>query len=129
MNKQKPRIMTYEEFADGYAKHVENVRLLVRHKAQGGGKWRKDAEDYVAQVESVFMDLDNNFRRWLSLQPCVFDHPITHNHTEIVIGDDCEAIFHFLVYCRKIHKGEPIDEDFSDYLAYLISRSVYTEDV
>jgi len=56
----------------------------------------------------------------LFLRPPVYTQII-----DVQIGDDYEAIYCFLLYCRDINAGRKIDEDSADYLAYLISRSNY----
>lgn len=75
-----------------------------------------------------FDDQNKNLKRWLLGQKCVFTHPVTNNTIEIEIGKDIEALYYFLLFCYKINNEEEISEDFRDYLALVISRSVYRDD-
>ena len=66
---------------------------------------------------------NTGLRRWLDGEPCVFVSPVTGALIEIEIGEDFDAMFHFLEFCRKQNNHEPIDDDFCDYLALLITKS------
>lgn len=120
-------MMTYQYFSDRLAVYEENARLAELHK-ESRNPWKPAAEKIIAEIESAFCDREHNFHRWLNGEPCYFLHPATGAYVEIGIGDDCEAVYYFLLFCRKINSGEQIDENFSDYLTYLISRSNYRED-
>lgn len=78
-------------------------------------------------LEKVFDDKDQNIRRWLNGKPCRFTSDRTGRPIEIRIGDDREAIYYFLIFCKRINNKQEISEDFRDYLSYLISRSVFGE--
>ena len=69
-------------------------------------------------------DKDRNLRRWLMEKPCVFKSPFTKRKIEINIGKDAEALYYFLEYCRKLHAREVISDNFTTYLAYMITRSM-----
>ena len=69
-------------------------------------------------------DKDRNLRRWLMEKPCVFKSPLTKRKIEINIGKDAEALYYFLEYCRKLHAREVISDNFTTYLAYIITRSM-----
>lgn len=85
----------------------------------------KEMYRYLGIIKGVLEDRDDNFVKWLNGKVCSFVHPMTQNKIDVQIGDDYEAIYHFLIYCQKINTGVKIDEDSADYLAYLISRSNY----
>lgn len=80
---------------------------------------------YIGTIKKSLEDRDDNYVKWLNGKVCSFVHPMTQNKIDVQIGDDYEAIYHFLLYCRDINTGRKIDEDSADYLAYLISRSNY----
>lgn len=90
---------------------------------------RKEKRCLIRSISKAFNDKNGNFNKWLHGEPCVFTHPKTGNRIEIRIGDDCEAIYNFLIYCCKLNDGDIIDGNDFDYLAYLISRSVYGTEV
>lgn len=74
-------------------------------------------------LERVYADKDKNLRRWLKGLPCRFTSDKSGRKIEIQIGNDREAIYYFLMFCKKINTHQVISEDFREYLAYLISRS------
>lgn len=76
----------------------------------------------------VFDDQDKNIKRWLLGKPCIFYHPETEQYMTIEIGRDIEALYYFLLFCYKLNNLEEVSEDFRDYLALVISRSVYHYD-
>lgn len=75
-----------------------------------------------------FDDRNRNLKRWLLGSPCVYKHPVTGNIIDVEIGKDIEALYYFLLLCYKINNEEPVSNDFSDYLALVISRSLYQYD-
>lgn len=75
-----------------------------------------------------FDDKDKNLKRWLLGKPCIYTHPITENEIPVEVGRDIEALYYFLLFCYKINNAEEISEDFRDYLALVLSRSVYHYD-
>lgn len=76
-------------------------------------------------IVTAMHDKEKNFKKWFAGKECTFVHPYTGNRIEIRIGRDIEAIYYFLRYCRMINTGRFDDQDFADYLAYLIARSNY----
>lgn len=75
-----------------------------------------------------FYDKDYNLRRWLMGEKCIFTSPVTGELMEIEIGSDYEAIYNFLIYCKKLNTHEKISSDFTDYLTLVISRSQYSDE-
>ena len=71
-------------------------------------------------------DKDGNLKRWLMEKSCVFKSPFTNRKIEINIGKDVEALYYFLEYCRKLHAREVIGDDFTTYLAYMITKNIYS---
>lgn len=88
-----------------------------------GGSKRK----VLRNLEKAFGDREQNLRRWLRGEPCRFLSDLTGERKEIRIGDDREAIYYFLLFCKRIRNGKTVSDDFRDYLSYLISRSIYGE--
>ena len=81
------------------------------------GKWA------LHKLEKIFKDKDQNIRRFLSGKPCVFQSDKTGNLVDIEIGRDREALYLFLVFCKRIEERKEITEDFRDHLAIVIARS------
>ena len=44
------------------------------------------------------------------------------------LGRDREALYYFLIFCKKLHDKEEIDQAFRDCLALIISRSCFGDD-
>ena len=126
------KTMTYPEFSNKLTRYKDSLRRAYRLREKGrlnpNEKWARDALAFADEVGNTMADKDGNFRRWLRLETCGFRHPVTGNDITVEIGDDHEAIYNFLLYCKRINCGIPLDDDFSSYLAYLISRSVSGEE-
>ena len=78
-------------------------------------------------LEKYFKDKDYNIRRWLNGKPCVFTSDKTGHKMEINIGPSREALYYFLVFCKKIAENQEISNDLREYLALLITRSCFKE--
>ena len=94
--------------------HPDNSENTFRNN----GKWA------LHTLEKYFEDREQNLRKWLNGKPCVFTSRKTGEKIEITIGDDLEAIYYFLIFCKKLYNREEVSEEFFDYLTYLIARSV-----
>ena len=81
------------------------------------GRWA------LTRLEHLVHDHDQNIRRWLNGRPCVFTSDRTGSKVEILIGRDREALYYFLVFCKRIAEQKEISEDFRDYLGVVITRS------
>lgn len=103
--------MTEEDF-DNPGCHISGVPFRKLYKA----------------CVKAFDDRDKNLKRWMLGKPCRFISPITGAEIEVEIGKDIEALYYFLLFCYKINNYEEISEDFTDYLALVISRSRYSYD-
>lgn len=88
---------------------------------QNNGKWA------LRFLEKVYVDKDQNLRRWLNGKPCRFTSDITGMMVEITIGNDWETLYYFLTFCKKLGTKQEISDEFREYLAYLTARSVYGE--
>ncbi len=97
---------------------------MIRYNVREDVKWKRDAERFMDTVEESFFDSERNFRRWFALEKCVFRSPVTGEYIAVTIGDDAEAIYHFLLFCRKLNCREDLDETFREYLQYLINKSM-----
>ena len=77
----------------------------------------------------ILMDrLGNNpvtsaFSREFDTEKCVFIGAVTKAPTEIQIGNDLEAFFYFMQFYKTQKEDREPDEDFIDYMAFLITRS------
>lgn len=97
--------------------HPENSEITF----QNNGKWA------LRLLEKIYTDKDQNLRRWLNAKPCRFTSDITGRTVEITIGNDLEALYYFMEFCRKLNSKQEISDEFREYLAYLTARSVYGE--
>ena len=113
---RETKSMTYREFDAGLFRHKEALR-----RARGAGT--RGARAFRRAVERAMRDGEGNFRRWLNREACGFTHPGTGRALTVEIGDDHEAIYCFLFFCRMLSEGQHPDGDFVSRLAYLISRS------
>lgn len=86
------------------------------------GKWA------LRSLERIFKDKERNIRRWLNGKPCVFTSDRTGQRIEIIIGPDREALYYFLIFCKKITEKEVVSEDLRNYVAFLISRSAVRDE-
>lgn len=77
--------------------------------------------------KTAFADNNDNIKKWLENKPCVFIHPNTLRRIECKIGNDYEALYYFLMFCKKINHHKRVSEDYVEYLAFLISRSEYPD--
>jgi len=71
----------------------------------------------------LFKDYDGNIKRWLNGRPCIIRNNDTQRIIEVEIGNDLEALYYFLIFCFKRNNHQKINDDFLNYLAYIISRS------
>ncbi len=117
-------VMSYRKFCHGYVRYKDAARKIVRYKIKEDAKWKRDAENFMNEVAASFYDRERNFRRWLALEKCIFRNPMTDEYVAISIGESAEAIYYFLLFCKKLNRREDIDETFTEYLQYLIDRSL-----
>ncbi len=68
-----------------------------------------------------FDDREENLKWWLKEQPCVFISPRNGKMLSVEVRKDAEAIYYFLLFCRKLNRHEEVNDDFADYLSYLLS--------
>ncbi len=84
---------------------------------ENNGRWA------LKRLEKIFKDKHQNLRRWLNMKPCVFISDRTGQRIEIEIGRDREALYMFLVFCKRIEERKEITEEFRGQLALVITRS------
>lgn len=84
---------------------------------ENNGRWA------INRLEKIFKDKHQNLRRWLNMKPGVFISDRTGQRIEIEIGRAREAIYMFLVFCKRIEERKEITEEFRDHLALVITRS------
>ena len=98
------KTMTYPEFSNKLTRYKDSLRRAYRLREKGrlnpNEKWARDALAFADEVGNTMADKDGNFRRWLRLETCGFRHPVTGNDIMVEIGDDHEAIYNFLLYCK-----------------------------
>lgn len=81
------------------------------------GRWA------LNRLEKIFKDKHQNLRRWLNMKPCVFISDRTGQRIEIEIGRDREALYMFLVFCKRIEERKEITDQFRDQRALVITCS------
>lgn len=121
--------MNYRAF-NNYVNEVMNAIDSQHNRLDGkarinffnNGKWA------LRGLERIFKDKERNIRRWLNGKPCVFTSDRTGQRIEIIIGPDREALYYFLIFCKKITEKEMISEDLRNYVAFLISRSAVRDE-
>ena len=121
--------MNYRAF-NNYVNEVMNATDSQHNRLDGkarinffnNGKWA------LRSLERIFKDKERNIRRWLNGKPCVFTSDRTGQRIEIIIGPDREALYYFLIFCKKITEKEMISEDLRNYVAFLISRSAVRDE-
>lgn len=82
------------------------------------------ASNLINQVASCFLDEKGNLENWLVGDECSFRHPRTQNVISMKIRDNEEAIYCFLRYCETLKLKEELDEEFCNYLAYILCEPV-----
>lgn len=75
------------------------------------------------RLEKLLTDRDHNIRRWMNGKPGVFVSDRTGRKIEIELGTDREALYYFLIFCKKINEHQEVSEDLRDYVSLLITRS------
>lgn len=96
-----------------YNHHPENTKKVFEEN----GLWARHL------LERVFCDKDHNILRWLDGKDCVYTDNRHGHKITVKIGDDREALYYFLMFCKKINQHKEVDEVFMRYLYYLILRS------
>ncbi len=84
------------------------------------------ASDICSAVSDCFYDENDNLANWIKGEPCSFIHPITREKVVMKVRDDSEAIYYFLNYCMKLKTREKIEEDFFNYLVYVLCEPVFS---
>ena len=121
--------MNYRAF-NNYINEVMNAIDSQHNRLDGkagtnffnNGKWA------LRSLERIFKDKEKNIRRWLNGKPCVFTSDRTGQRIEIIIGPDREALYYFLIFCKKIAEKEVISEDLRNYVTLLITRSTVRDE-
>ncbi len=116
--------MTYRQFCKRYIRYKDAARQVIRFRIKPDVKWAVDAEHFIMEVEGAFNDRERNFRRWLALEKCVFRNPLTDAWVAVSVGDRAEAIYHFLLFCKRLNYRDTTAKALTEYLQYLIDRSL-----
>ena len=120
--------MTERAF-NNYLNEIMNATdaLKNHHDEQSSKTFLNNGRWAMRLLEKHFKDKDYNIRRWLNGKPCVFTSDKTRHKMEINIGPDREAIYYFLVFCKKIAENQEISNDLREYLTLIITRSCSKE--
>lgn len=116
--------MNYKLFCN-YLDAIRNGVNAIDNGATSRDKsgFERHARWSLESLERVFDDRNKNIRRFLEKKPGIFKSDRTGEMIEIPLGKDTEALYGFLLFCKRINNGCEIDEDFRDYLALLITKS------
>lgn len=82
------------------------------------------ADEICLAVEDCFSDQNDNLINWFRRGPCRFRHPDTGKDVTVEVRDDIEAIYYFLYYCMMLNRHKEMDDDFMDYLSYVLCEPV-----
>ena len=80
-------------------------------------------DELLEYGKKIFADHDDNIQRWLDGRTCICVNPNTHRIIEYKIGNDCEALYYFLMLCKRINHRKSVSDEYREYLAFLITRS------
>lgn len=111
------RLMT--AMSNGYAAADKNIDCGNREEFLRHGKWA------LGVLKRCFHDTDHNIEHWLQGDPCLFVGTVTKAPAKIRIGNDVEAFYYFMRFYKMQKENQEPDEDFMNYMAYLINRSRY----
>ena len=104
--------------ANGCGIVEENIRSEAKQKIIEHGHWA------YQKVKEMFNDECDNLKRWLSGEPCLVKHPNKENtYAEIEVGDDHEALYYFLEYCRKLAADERMSDELIGHVLLIVTRS------
>lgn len=110
--------------------HLIRMAINGKHAALGRLGKTRFKDKYVEQgkwaidcLEKAFLDSDQNVRKWLSGEKCIYRNPKTNAPIEVEIGYDIDAIYQFLCYCLMRKLNQEVSEDFFDNLVLTITRS------
>ncbi len=96
----------------------ENIRNEAKQKIIEHGHWA------YQQVKQMFNDECNNLGRWLSGEPCLVKKPSEENkYVEINVGEDTDAFYYFLEYCRRLNAKEEMSDALVGHVLLLVLRS------
>ncbi len=104
--------------ANGCGIVEENISSEAKQTIIEHGHWA------YQKVKEMFNDERNNLGRWLSGEPCLVKHPRRENtYAEIEVGDDHEALYYFLEYCRKLAANERMSDELIGHVLLIVLRS------
>ena len=121
--------MNYKAFLN-YMLMIENAidSQYNHHDQKAATTFEQSGRWALRSLEEIFLDEDENIRRWLNAKPCIFTSDKTGKRIQIRLGRDRDALYYFLIFCKKLHDKEEIDQTFRDCLALIISRSCFGDD-
>ena len=112
--------MTKPMSLTGFARRVEYIKAHRKDKKHSESA--AVARKLSKQLREVLCDEQDNLNRWLERRPCIVRSPWEEGREqEVMIRNDTEALYYFLLYCRKVNLRERISEEFADYVAYILS--------
>ena len=76
------------------------------------------------ECKNEFEDERENLLRWLMGEPCEFYHSKLNREISIMIDDDYETMYIFLVIVQLITWGKQVSDNGTAFLDFLIRRAV-----
>ena len=115
---------------DNYLNEIVNGNdaLYNHHSKKSERTFLNNGRWALHFLERYFKDKHYNLRRWLNVRSCIFVSDKTGKLIEIDIGRDREALYLFLVFCKKIEEKKEITDDFREHLAIVITRSCTSDE-
>lgn len=112
--------MTKPMSLTGFARRVEYIKAHRKDKKHSESA--AVARKLSRQLREVLCDEQDNLNRWLDRRPCIVRSPWEEGREqEVMIRNDTEALYYFLLYCQRVNVRERISEEFADYVAYILS--------
>ena len=116
------KAISFEEFTE----LVDAIKAQAGEDVSGDSYIRFLCKEYY-ECKDALEDERENLLRWLMGESCEFYHNKLHRECHIYIGNDYDAIYHFLVAVRVMALGKRLSDDAAEYLEYLIRCSIDEE--
>ena len=118
--------MKFNEFCN-YMKRLQEYKRIQQNIEYYPKAFDLKYRELLEYAKKEFVDQNNNIERWLDGRPCVFDYPRSRKQVEYMIGNDYEALYYFLVFCKRVNNHKRVSEDYVEHLTFLILRSNHPE--
>ncbi len=114
--------MELKEFCK-YMKNLQTYKQIQKKVVSYPRILDAKYRELLTRAKEFFSDYGDNIERWLDGKPCVFTHPNSCQQFEYKIGNDYEALYYFLMFCKRVNNCKRVSEEYIEYLTFLITRS------